>query len=77
MSSNCPTDLLIHVGNDVYEQLMTKVLLVIVKDWEGCKYAFENNWLPYDASIHCQCRQKQKHCENSLLINMEYFQRNI
>ena len=43
MSSNCPTDLLTHVGNNVYVQLMTKVLLLIIKDWEGCKYAFENN----------------------------------
>lgn len=52
--------------NDVYAQLMTLKVL-IVKDWEGCKYAFENNWLPYDASIHCQCRQKQKHCERIYL----------
>ena len=77
MSSNCPTDLLTHVGNDVYIQLMTKVLPVIAKDWEGYKYAFENNWLHYEASIHCQCSQKQKQCGNSLLINMEYFPRSI
>ena len=66
MSSNCPTDLLTHVGNDVYAQLMTKVLTLIAKDWEGYKYAFENNWLHFEASIHCQC--SQKHPVHHLLL---------